>query len=1058
MRDIIAICRSSKKARVRTSAVLDTYLWRIGDRTWRGKASDACLNRIYADLKSIASKNMAVSIHDAKRRYAHEPPLRFVGSKRLFSASGVVPIAVSGKPLIQDTTFSADLRILQLCAALHDVGKGFSTFQEMIWSAVRGRNVSDPIRHEALSAAFSSAFLRDGDPSKSVMRAVSAYAKNGQDGCDADALPDLLRDDVLGSIIRMVASHHTNPTFRPLKRTGSSQNNPRMNSAHIKLVKQEDGKRKFPIINVESTALWHGVDNFADLNPVLSFVKESYPLLSETMLAGADIRLRIPLIIADRTGSSKSVLTPRSGGLLANTKGPKEDKRTADDLLTHTRRVMSACAPALKVCRRWAWPGFDGEKIALNAPEDGPYAWQSAYVKACGEAGKTGKGIFGVLMSGTGSGKTLAGLMGAASTRENGRITTCLGLRSLTEQTAKEYAKFPGMLSGQVCRLIGGAADMEENDGNTLRTVDDESAVVDEGTDAFHDTDEMSHDDLKEILSDDERRAVRAPALVCTIDHLIGAAYAPAGILSMKFPVMAGIRLSTSDLILDEVDQYGVSEIPPLLRLARICGAAGNNLFVMSATIRPELAEAFYAAFSKGREEHARATGGDPQVICVAASDAESAVLAGDQSVIGKVRDMTRDWVSLRPPRRISHVIRTEDDDSAYTDGSAHADAMWSARRRFRTAYGTPVEVFGERKNISVGLIRMTRIKHAIWAACHAPVKDDDFFTIKVLLHANMPRIIRAKTESFLAKVLTGKDERRALIEHLMTGRPEIAGAVRRAKNVEFLVVSSPVIETGNDFDFDWAILDAPTQRSAVQGAGRVFRNREAKISEPNVALFNRPWQTFAGRGLASPGLEDLEKYVVDVRSGRKDAFRSADIRSVKSKLCDESGILQGEALTSCLIGNGSFTDRVEAAAVRTQSRDALSMMKNLYVEGFSHGYLSFGDFRAGEEGVVLVPGFNETRIVKEWTSLRKKKGHNAALFTVSGCDVQEDSWLWAREDLEAELAAAATIHKATPAPAGTKEGSNVNLFFHVHLGLFKETQSPFGATPENKRTADQKG
>ena len=66
MREIIAICRSGKKSRLRTAQVLDRYFWRIGDRTWRGKATNACLDRVARELRKRATRNTAVAIHEIR--------------------------------------------------------------------------------------------------------------------------------------------------------------------------------------------------------------------------------------------------------------------------------------------------------------------------------------------------------------------------------------------------------------------------------------------------------------------------------------------------------------------------------------------------------------------------------------------------------------------------------------------------------------------------------------------------------------------------------------------------------------------------------------------------------------------------------------------------------------------------------------------------------------------------------------------------------------------------------------------------------------------------------
>ena len=93
MREILAVCRSSKKARKRAARVLDRYFWRIGDRTWRGRASNACLDRVARDLREIATRNTAVMIQEVRSSKDSRAPMILVGSRASFSATGLVPIA-----------------------------------------------------------------------------------------------------------------------------------------------------------------------------------------------------------------------------------------------------------------------------------------------------------------------------------------------------------------------------------------------------------------------------------------------------------------------------------------------------------------------------------------------------------------------------------------------------------------------------------------------------------------------------------------------------------------------------------------------------------------------------------------------------------------------------------------------------------------------------------------------------------------------------------------------------------------------------------------------------
>lgn len=995
MRDIIAVCRSSKKSRPRVAAVLDTYFWRIGDRTWRGKASEACLRRVLSDLKAVASKTTAVSVHDAKRQHTHQPPLLFVGSRKLFSDSGIVPISTASRPDNHGGTFQRDLLILRACAAFHDIGKGFRPFQDMIRGSLSNAPKTDGVRHEALSAVAATAYLTNEDIAKEVLQLKARYEKSRSDG---EAIPHLRSKDSVGALVRLVAAHHISPVIKD----GDLPN----------LRKKKDGKA-LPLPPVEFS--WGGEPGFADFVHLMGDAKEALAGVSEAAFSAADLRLRIPFILADRIGSHRKQIRESECLLLANTK--QDDAGTslpADDLRQHTQRVMGACAPALRSCQRWAWPSLSGTQIAANAPETGPYAWQSAVVRHFAEAGQKKGGVFGVLMSGTGSGKTIAGLCALAAARPNARITTCLGLRSLTEQTAASYAELSGVPSQSVCRLMGGAANIIGKHDTIRRTLPQDAAVLSGDDMLFHDTEEDRHEHLKGVLTPDEIRALRAPLLVATVDHLMGIAVSKTG---RGVPVMAGMRLLTSDLILDEIDQYDVTEIPALVRLARACGACGGNLLIMSATIRPSLGLALHDAYAQGRKEHALATGTSPDVICVAGSDVEGAVMTGSAAdVLPVIKDKTTAGVQAAAVRRKALIIETRDDEEPSTKGALAAREITRMRERLRNDNFEEVEIFGVRKRVSVGLIRMTRIDHAAWVACHADEAAPDHFTVRLLLHANFPQAVRTHIEGTLATALTGKDKRAALARMLENARPEIREGVRTADKIEFLVVSSPVIETGNDLDFDWAIVDAPTQRCVVQTSGRVRRNRPGAVARENLAIFRRPWHTFAGRPLAKPGLED---FMGLTRKGlRLSADETARIPEVRFRFPAEIGVQDGEAVTSALVGNGAFCDGVEERAVKAMGRRMDTYFKDIAWQGFNLDYLACSDFRGGPESHTLIPALTTAGgVADEWAFLTADQTQSQ--ISVDILQIPDAGWLFSDAEISAVLRAAKPFRRRCPAPMG---------------------------------------
>ena len=61
------------------------------------------------------------------------------------------------------------------------------------------------------------------------------------------------------------------------------------------------------------------------------------------------------------------------------------------------------------------------------------------------------------------------------------------------------------------------------------------------------------------------------------------------------------LRLLTSDLVLDEPDDFGLSDLPALCRLVNWAGMLGCRVLLSSATLQPALLNALFAAYQAGR-------------------------------------------------------------------------------------------------------------------------------------------------------------------------------------------------------------------------------------------------------------------------------------------------------------------------------------------------------------------------------------------------------------------------------------------------------------------------
>lgn len=86
------------------------------------------------------------------------------------------------------------------------------------------------------------------------------------------------------------------------------------------------------------------------------------------------------------------------------------------------------------------------------------------------------------------------------------------------------------------------------------------------------------------------------PVLTCTIDHLMAATETKRG---GKY-ILPSLRLSSSDLVIDEVDDFNGKDLIAIARLIHLAGMLGRKVMISSATIPPALAEGFFNAYQQG--------------------------------------------------------------------------------------------------------------------------------------------------------------------------------------------------------------------------------------------------------------------------------------------------------------------------------------------------------------------------------------------------------------------------------------------------------------------------
>jgi len=935
MREIIAVCRSEKQSRDRVAKVLDHYFWRIGDRTWRGKATNACLDRVARELRKRATRNTAVVLHEIRSSSESRKPIIRIGARHAFSEEGVVPISSHPSDFRRGAALKDAARsgaaAVGIAALFHDLGKATNLFQAKLRRALNGgKPEADAVRHELFSAA--------------IWDELFGGSLDADLSADLGGLTPAAIDEACQSIRPILVNAHNTPksclAFRFINREGSLSHLvgmlilthhrlPSGDNSHLVLLAGRHVRAESSLNRDADLAIASGTPFWHEGWWLEALRLEAQCLRPDTIPASGDIAVRASLMFADHLGSAKKTPSEQLPDHLANTTIVKGMNGfvSADSLSRHVKRVYrySRFAHAMTHALRDRYPALDESALPTDIafPEPSPlprFAWQGHAARAARAMCEAREGgFFAAILAGTGTGKTRgaptilasAAMGDTVPARRYLRMSLGLGLRVLATQSAKEYVEDLGFANGDVSVLIGEPplefrnsqdedASAKTNDGSEslislpewLRVEDPEGRVPQEGDAAEArwlqslslDTDRGLPAFLDLVLEEAGRHAgagrrlLQSPIMVGTIDHLMGVA-AP---VNSRF-LLQSLRLMTSDLILDEIDQYDGEDLAAIARLIFQAGAAGRRVIIMSATLTPDIAEALHLAYSRGWADHAKASGTSAHVNLLLCGDAPDAVFTnlkdeGMSGVLDQCRASVIAGIRTAPALRRSEILPACD---AWLELVDQVDQGCS-RLHDRNA----VDIEGFR--VSVGMVRMTRIAHT--AALAVQMRSGDLggrLRVLVCLHAQMPRLHRGYIETRLKRVLTRKGSAPDAGVHALC---HAEGVFERAqaigiREIEIIVVTTPVIETGNDVDFDWAILDPISTRSIIQSAGRVRRHRPATGDHPNVLILGRSPIAMQGGKLAMPGVETDQAMETGVpKSGKLMEFEGRHFTDLAGK------------------------------------------------------------------------------------------------------------------------------------------------------------------------------
>jgi CRISPR-associated endonuclease/helicase Cas3 len=681
---------------------------------------------------------------------------------------------------------------------------------------------------------------------------------------------------------------------------------------------------------------------------------------------------RLVLMLADHHYSSCAA-TPqfhdRSYPCYANTDADGKLKQPLDD---HLIGVNHAVRQLMGAIRRLPdlFPRLDQQKKLEIKNSPAAYRWQdTSYQLAVKHRIATEScGFFGVNLASTGRGKTLANariMYGLADPERGARFSVAMGLRTLTLQTGQAYRQRLGLTKAELAILVGGGAVQElfeqqqrATTSNQQHHDNDKATATDESNPLLNPqlAEQMGSESLAELFDDGLtvdfegilpsdhlltqwlskqpkiRDMLLAPLLCCTIDHLIPATESTRG----GRQIAPMLRLMSSDLILDEPDDFSPDDWYALARLVYWAGLLGSRVLLSSATLTAAEVNGLFVAYQEGRQAYNKHRQPDApaEIICgwfdeydqdirpISTIEADTRSdnglqnkkFAAAHNIFTKKR---AEKLAVEPQRRKLAWVGLEESTTA-ANWLAHVSERLHQTLHLAHQHNALSDPISQ-KNYSIGLIRFANIDRlaevAQQLAALAPQPNTRLHLC--VYHSRFPLLVRSSLEQQLDGLLnrhpTAAHHQHPLLRRWLDQYPEQQQIV--------VILASPVAEVGRDHDYDWMIVEPSSMRSIIQVVGRVRRHRPEPYEHPNVFLMEtniRHLKKPKELAFTQPGFECdsfrltdhwLPRLLDESHQTRLDA--TARLRRPDAYRRDKLADLEHERMSQIMLARGLATDQI---------------------------------------------------------------------------------------------------------------------------------------------------